>query len=386
MNFDVRLEINFHEQDKASVFFETDAIEDERFAELLMFCCYTVRHLYNLSCGGDPGDCAKTLAKFLTQMSEAHVPLMRSELPDTPSLVEYPGHPGDKRFIGRLKITDKNLRFHMDLEGFDMLGTGLGYYSPNSVLLLFQYLANGHFKDKDLDALICAAVGCGMAFQNNEISLTSQNQVALSVAATAFAEFAKGSSLANLQKEAENGDRGLTTPWKQLSRSDRKRVQLMIVSLMEFSFGFDTGERMSTEVEQGSAAMRFYMNSLYQYSCNYYLVGGANKLRNILKEIGSGDLLEPVETLLATPLDETTFGEILRTYRDKFLTHQTFTLGPIQSGVYRKYNMLEPDKAKLFQMMANDLFFLTKQLFLNLNARFPEALYSTEDWNLEDIN
>jgi|GEM_PF-1920949 len=379
MNFDVRLEINFHEQDKASVFLETNAIEDERFAKLLMFCCYTVRHLYNLSCGGDPGDCGKALAEFLTQISEAHVSLMRSELPDTASLVEYPGHPSDKRFIGRLKITDTNLQYHMDLEGFDMLGIGLGYYSPNSVLILFQYLAKDHFKDKDLDALIYAAVGCGMAFQNNQISLTSQNQVALSLAATAFAEFAKDDELANLQKQAENGP-VLTTPWEQLSKSDRKRVQLMIVSLMEFSFGFDTGERISTEVEQGSAAMRFYLNSLYQYCCNYYLVGGANKLRNILKEIGSGDLLEPLDTLLATPLGETTFGEILRTYRDKFLTHQTFTLGPIQSGVYRKYNMLEPDKGKLFQMMANDLFFLTKQLFLNLNARFPEALYSTEDW------
>ena len=90
----------------------------------------------------------------------------------------------------------------------------------------------------------------------------------------------------------------------------------MIVSLKEFSFGFDTGERMSTEVEQGSAPMRFYLNSLYRSCCNYYLVGGAHKLLNILKKIGSGDLLEPVETLLATPLGETTFSEILRTYRD----------------------------------------------------------------------
>jgi hypothetical protein len=384
MNFNVRLEINFHEQDRASALFETNAIKDERFAELLMFCCYTVRHLYNLSCGGDPGACAKTLAKFLTQMPEAHVPLMRSELPDTASLVEYPGQRGEKRFIGRLKITDKNLQFHMDLEGFDILGSGLGYYSPNPVLLLFQYLANGHFKDKDLDALINAAVGCGMAFQNDQISLTSQNQVALSVAATAFAEFAKDETLATLKTKTEN-ENPILTPWEQLSKSDRKRVQLMIVSLKEFSFGFDTGERMSTEVEQGSAPMRFYLNSLYQYRCNYYLVGGAHKLMNILKKVGSGDLLEPVETLLATPLGETTFGEILRTYRDKFLTHQTFTLAPIQSGVYRKYNMLEPDKAKVFQMMANDLFFLTKQLFLNLNARFPEALYSTEDWNLEEF-
>ncbi len=56
--------------------------------------------------------------------------------------------------------------------------------------------------------------------------------------------------------------------------------------------------------------MRFYLNSLYHRCCNYHFVGGANKLRDILKEIGFGDLLEPVEILLATALDKTTFGEI----------------------------------------------------------------------------
>ena len=170
----------------------------------------------------------------------------------------------------------------------------------------------------------------------------------------------------------------MPTPWEQLKRTDQERVQLMVVSLKEFSFGFDMADRLSTEVEQGSAPMRFYMNSLYQYCCNYYLVGGANKLRNVLKDIGSGDLLEPVEMLLAIPLGKTTFGEILRTFRDKFLTHQTFTFRPIQTNIYRKYDMLNSDNATLFQVMANDLFFLTKQLYYALNARFPEALYSTK--------
>ena len=116
---------------------------------------------------------------------------------------------------------------------------------------MFQYLANGHFKDKDLDALIYAAVGCGMAFQNNQIALTSQNEVALSVAATAFADSAcRRRNFGNPKTKTEN-ENPILAPWEQLSKSDRKRVQLMIVSLKEFSFGFDTGERMSTEVEQG---------------------------------------------------------------------------------------------------------------------------------------
>lgn len=58
----------------------------------------------------------------------------------------------------------------------------------------------------------------------------------------------------------------MPTPWEQLNRTDRERVQLMVLSLKEFSFGFDMADRLSTEVEQGSAAMRFYMNSLYQHA------------------------------------------------------------------------------------------------------------------------
>jgi hypothetical protein len=169
----------------------------------------------------------------------------------------------------------------------------------------------------------------------------------------------------------------MSTPWEQLNSKDRERVQLIIFSLQEFSFGYDLTDRLSTEVEQGSDAMRFHINSLYQYCCNYYLVGGANKLLNVLKQIGSGDLLVPAEALLEAPLGKTKFGEILRTYRDKFLTHQTFTFRPIQKCIYDKYDMIDPDNATLFQMLTQRLFFITKQLHLDLMARFPEAHYST---------
>jgi hypothetical protein len=170
--------------------------------------------------------------------------------------------------------------------------------------------------------------------------------------------------------------------WSQLNRTDRERVQLMLFSLKEFSFGYETADHLSDAVEEGSAAMRFYMNSLYQYCCNYYLVGGPNKLRNILQELGSGDLLQPLDTLLALPLGETTFGEILRTYRDKFLTHPTFTLRPLQTKIYRKFDLPDPDNHQLFAMLVNDLFVLTRQLYFALAARFPEAL--TSEFRIHD--
>lgn len=153
----------------------------------------------------------------------------------------------------------------------------------------------------------------------------------------------------------------------------------MLVSLQEFSFGYEAADHFSTVAADGSAAMRFYMNSLYQYCCNYYLVGGANKLRNILQDVGSGDLLESLEILLATPLGETTFREILRTFRDKFLTHQTFTIGPIKDKIYGKFDLRDPANGQIFSHLVKDLFFQTQRLYFDLASRFPKAFKVEED-------
>lgn len=167
--------------------------------------------------------------------------------------------------------------------------------------------------------------------------------------------------------------------WSQLNETERQQVCLMLASLQEFVFAYDTADRLSAQVDQGSAALRFYMNSLYQYCCNYHLVGGANKLKNILTQLGSGDLLESLEALLNVRLGQTTLAEILRTFRDKFLTHQTFTFKPIQVNIYRKFDLRDPNNAKLFPMMVNDVFFLTRQLYFALAARFPEAITPERD-------
>lgn len=122
----------------------------------------------------------------------------------------------------------------------------------------------------------------------------------------------------------------MTASWDKLNATDRERVQLMLVSLKEFCFRYDVADRISTEMEQGCAAMRFCMNSLCQYCCNYHVVGGGNKLMNVLKEIGSGDLLSARNALL-------------------------------------------------LQVTVNDPIILTRQLHSGLDARFPEAFYATED-------
>jgi hypothetical protein len=122
MNFGVRLEIGFHQQDEASILLESTASEeDAKFAELLIFCLMAVRQMYNLSYGGDPGDSARSLAHVLTKARDELLAVIFSLTPNAAKLVDYKGSPGRKRFVGMLTFSGTDFNFHMDAEGFGIL-------------------------------------------------------------------------------------------------------------------------------------------------------------------------------------------------------------------------------------------------------------------------
>ena len=116
------------------------------------------------------------------------------------------------------------------------------------------------------------------------------------------------------------------------------------------------------------------MNSLYKYCVNYYLGSGGNKLKNILKNIGSGDLLESIMTLLNEKLSDTTFGEIIKHYRNKMLTHPNFIMSTIEKHIHKKFDILDKSNSKLFSSLVNNLFCQTQLLYINICKRFPEAI------------
>ena len=162
--------------------------------------------------------------------------------------------------------------------------------------------------------------------------------------------------------------------WGQLTGREREQISLMLVSLKEFSYGFDRADEVAAEVLAGCARLRFYMNALYHYCANYFLVGGAHKLRNVVRGLGAADLVEPIEHLLATPLGETNLGEIIRTFRDKFLVHQSFTFAPLEARVHKKFDILESANAERFMALIHELFAATRTLYVELAGRYPLAL------------
>ncbi len=144
--------------------------------------------------------------------------------------------------------------------------------------------------------------------------------------------------------------------WDELTDKERESVQLILFSLKEFSYGVDATEAAAAEVVPGAAKLRFYITSLNHYFSSYFLVGGANKLRNRLEQIGSSDLLRPIEELLEIKLGDMKVSEIMRTWRDKFLTHQTFSTELLSKKIHKKADFHSGDNAERYTAIVSELF------------------------------
>ncbi len=94
--------------------------------------------------------------------------------------------------------------------------------------------------------------------------------------------------------------------------------------------------------------------------------------------MGSDDLLVTLHILLNNKLSNTTFGQIIKSYRDKMLTHPNFLMSSIKKHIHKKYDILDPEKQLIFSGLVNDLFYQTQVLCLKIIERFPEALSSEE--------
>jgi hypothetical protein len=167
---------------------------------------------------------------------------------------------------------------------------------------------------------------------------------------------------------------GAYRTWDQLSEREHEQVSLMLFSLKEFSYGVDRLDEIWHPGQQVSARVRFYMTSLHQYCASYYMLSGAHKLKNVLCDLGSGDLLTAIDELLQSELDDTTLGHVLKAFRNKFLTHQSFTTDAIERDIHAKFDLDDPRNAAKLEDLIERLFRATQQLYVNLAMRFPQTM------------
>lgn len=167
-------DVSFYDEDTGAVAFETasKALPDARL-QLLTLALFTLRQLVNsgrnviakAAAGGltfvPPGDYSVVLRLIgnLPHPSDRALPSIVAQLNDVDArtagllletgtwgsrpfdLVAYE-RPGDRRFLGTVEDRDGLFSLKTQLQGFGLLGRGLGYYAPASIaLLLCHFLA-----------------------------------------------------------------------------------------------------------------------------------------------------------------------------------------------------------------------------------------------------
>ena len=151
----------------------------------------------------------------------------------------------------------------------------------------------------------------------------------------------------------------------------RQTLVFLIHSVKQFLFGFEILNETADEYDDGSAAKAYYMTSFYNYVAVFYLLdkklgdahGGA--IYKALKPHGLDHHLTPIADILARPIGSTTFGEIVRVFRNKMIVHTTYSDSDLDR-LYADANMQDPAIEQRFHQCLWDLYYETKLLPLNL--------------------
>jgi hypothetical protein len=171
-------EIHFHEQEKASVFIESNCSGDaEKLAEIMFLMFYAVRQMSNL----DVNEMSDSLAGGLLKNLGAYIEDFASgKQTGGLQLVPYPGYAGRKRFLAKLEVDETKVFFDLKAEGFDVLAQGVGYYVPTSVLALIRHFAMRRKGDRNYLGKLCAGAGmCGDMHLHRHITLANHAELVL---------------------------------------------------------------------------------------------------------------------------------------------------------------------------------------------------------------
>lgn len=163
-----------------------------------------------------------------------------------------------------------------------------------------------------------------------------------------------------------------------MNQEDIQKLGHICFSLKEFCYGLDSLDEASYNSEQGSSKMRFYMNSLYSYAANYFLLNNdvndpiGGNLYPALKEIGLENNLDDIVNILNTRIDSMEFKEIIRTFRNKAIVHSNYTFDVVDRRIYDEVNLRSEENILKFQELLQNLYDKVKELYIHLYSIFLE--------------
>ena len=122
-------------------------------------------------------------------------------------------------------------------------------------------------------------------------------------------------------------------------------VVFMVHGLKRLSFGFYRLDEVAA-AEDGSPMKSFYLDGIYNYLTAFFLLdkddnspGGT--FHKVLARSGLEHLLDPVRTALDARFGSTTFGEVVRVFRNKHLVHGSHRSADVDR-IYAQVDMQNP--------------------------------------------
>ena len=156
--------------------------------------------------------------------------------------------------------------------------------------------------------------------------------------------------------------------WVDLSPKQQKRLTGLAMILQEFVYGFDQAQKSV----KGYMIERFYSSSLYQYFYNIFLANRSQSTSCFLKEIGSGDLMMSIDSMLENQVGNQAVEYVIRAFRDKQLVHTLFTPEQLERRLRPDVRLDDPAVSEAIRDEVFKLFCSTYNLHDNLLQRFPE--------------
>jgi hypothetical protein len=179
MKTSMKMEVHYHQQDKASLIIESkNSSSEELFGEMLLFCCFVLRLLVKFG----KSNAGYALAMSLFEVSDNLKKVNDPKSFNCPKLIEHQEVPGQKQFLLNLDYSKRKINFIMDLKGFGLFKSGLDYYGVNTVLLFLSYLVKKIIDDQRSMAKLSEIIkSCAQAFTSGQLTKKNEKKMTLMI-------------------------------------------------------------------------------------------------------------------------------------------------------------------------------------------------------------
>ncbi len=207
----IDLSIDFFDEKNASInILDQTEKQSKHFGELLLFISFALRQMHNLGlsnpvsqsmaevlafCGNPThpltilvGPHKFSLDEVIKELKKGSFKLPKRFLStDHVAIVSSPRAKAKKRFLCKLEMGNKQLKFRVKAKGLPLLSPGVLYYVPLSVGILLKHLADNNKSDKSvLEALQNAAKLTGELMRSGKVTVLNQTTLAFLTATRAF--------------------------------------------------------------------------------------------------------------------------------------------------------------------------------------------------------